>query len=107
MVLTSGGQYDTRKLRIDCAIATPARNWSQCEKHCPLHRQGWRTENDHIAELTRSDGELQWKRHSLAVCIPESRQAVEGLDHVREPLAGCDLHPYPRVSVRRIPPVMP
>jgi len=36
-------------------------------------RQGWRTENDHIAELTRSDGELQWKRHSLAVCIPESR----------------------------------
>jgi hypothetical protein len=35
------------------------------------------------------------------------REAVEGLDHVHEPLAGCDLHPYPRVAVARILPVVP
>ena len=26
---------------------------------------------------------------------------------MHEPLAGCDLHPYPRVAVARIPPVVP
>jgi hypothetical protein len=45
--------------------------------------------------------------HSLAVCVAQPRETEEGLDHVHEPLAGCDLHPYPRVVVARIPPVVP
>src|SRR5215472_2824990 len=39
--------------------------------------------------------------------MPQPRQAEEGLDQVDEPLAGCDLHPYPRVASARIPPVVP
>jgi hypothetical protein len=31
----------------------------------------------------------------------------KGLYHVHEPLAWCDLHPYARVAVARIPPVVP
>src|SRR5215813_13942804 len=72
-----------------------------------LHRERWRTEHDYVAELARTQRELQRIRHALAVCVPEPRQAVEGFDHVYEPLAGRDLHPYPRVAAARIPPVVP
>jgi len=46
-------------------------------------------------------------RHALSVCVPEPRETEKGLDHVHEPLAGCDLHPYTHVAVARIPPGVP
>jgi hypothetical protein len=36
-----------------------------------------------------------------------SRETEEGLYHVHQPLAVCDLLPYPRVAFARIPPVEP
>ena len=36
-----------------------------------------------------------------------SCEAEEGFDHMQEPFAGCDLHPYAGVPYARIPPVVP
>ena|SRR5215467_14380711 len=44
--------------------------------------------------------------HAPALYVPKPRKTKEGFDHVREPLAGRDLHPHSRFAGARIPPVM-
>src|SRR5678816_3726707 len=46
-------------------------------------------------------------RHAFAVCVPESRESKEGLDHVHESLPWRDLHPHTRIAVARVPPIVP
>ncbi len=106
-VLRPRRQDDARELRVRRAITAPARDRCECAKDDALQRQRRRTEHDHVAELPRTQGELQRIRHALAVSVPEPREAEEGLDHMHEPLAWCDLNPYARVAVARIPPVVP
>jgi len=45
--------------------------------------------------------------HAFIVGVPEPRDTEKGLYHMHETLAGCDLYPYSRVAVARIPPVVP
>src|SRR5262252_5092959 len=100
-------QHDARKLRVRCAIAAPARDRCKCAKDGALHHQRRRTEYDDVAELPRTQRELQWIRHTLAVCIAEAREAEEGLYHMHEPLAWCYRNPHARITVACIPPVVP
>jgi hypothetical protein len=106
-VLGPRRQHNARELRVRRPVAAQAGDWCQRDKDRALHRHWRRTKHDHVTELPRTQGELQWIQHTLAVCVSEPRKAVESFHHVHEPLAGCDLHPHPRIAVARIPPVMP
>jgi len=100
-------QHYARELRVRRAIAAPACERCEGAKDCALHRQRRRTEDDHVAELPRTQGELQRIRHAFTVCVPELREAEEGLDHIQKPFAWSDLHLYAGIAVARIPPVVP
>src|SRR5262249_48930572 len=46
-------------------------------------------------------------RHTLRIGVPQSRKSKQGFNHMGEPLTGGHFHAYARVSVARIPPVVP
>jgi len=58
------------ELRVRRAIAAPARNPCECAKARAFDRPRRRAEDDHIAELLRTQCELQRIRYALAVCVP-------------------------------------
>src|SRR5215472_15064083 len=100
-------QHTARKLRVRRAIAARACDGRDRSEDRALHHRRWRTENNHVPELSRTQRQLQRIGHALAVGVPELRETEKGLYHVHEPLSWCDLQPYARVAVARIPPVVP
>jgi hypothetical protein len=59
LVLGPRRQHDARELRVGRAIAAPARNRCEYAKDRALHCRRWRPEHDHVAELPRTESELQ------------------------------------------------
>ena len=106
-VLRPRRQYDARELRVRRTIAAPARDLCDGAKDHALTASGGKRNT-----ITSLNPRLVRASYPADTACPyrlctEPHKAEEGFNHIQEPFAGCDLHPYAGVPVARIPPVVP